>query len=504
MYRCYTPDVAGVWHPQVHKACAHNMASALLQRTMGPTPVATPAGRQMFLRSMRQLRRVLKGRCELVEPWGFDQVVASYKERRLRVRYQEAHDSLLRDGFCTPRDARVKAFVKGEKLANYKVYKPRAIMGRDPRYNLELASFLKPVEHVVYPAFRGWGKQFFTHTRLIGKGLNQVERAALIRRKLQSHPGVVAFEVDCKSFESHVDLAQLRAEHSVYTALCRDPRLGELLRWQQRFSGVGTGGVKFTVEGVRASGDFNTGLGNTLIMCCLVLAAATSLGVRFDLLADGDNAVLFCLKRDLTLFRKRVPAMFLEMGHELELSETFESVEQVVFGQSKPCWVDGVWTMVRDPFKVLSHAWCGHEHFSEMRGGKRVLRAIAYCEAVLSRGVPMLQEYSHAMLRATRGMDVPLHIRFTGNPEYQRVLARGIRWESARKLTVSTQTRLSFEKSWGVSVGEQIRLERLLAAVPSLPDGWGDVPPDEGLPDGRMLLDMPFGSIEARWQEQRA
>jgi hypothetical protein len=89
----------------------------------------------------------------------------------------------MADGFATSKDARVKAFVKGEKWAKYKVFKPRVIMGRDPRYNLELATYLRPIEHAFYAQFRGWGRQFYTRTRLVGKGLNPCQRALLIKRR---------------------------------------------------------------------------------------------------------------------------------------------------------------------------------------------------------------------------------------------------------------------------------------------------------------------------------
>jgi len=216
---------------------------------------------------MCELRRVIGGRVGSVEPWSFERVVATYRIARLRKRYEEAARSLRDDGLCEPKDSKIVAFVKAEKLSEFKTSKPRMIMGRRPRYNLELASFLKPIEDAIYPAFRGWGSRFFTHTRLIGKGLDLRERASLIRRKMLSVPGLVAVELDCKSFESHVSNSSLVEEHRVYTSLCRDPRLRLLLSWQHQCFGEGLSrDVRFRVKGVRASGDYNTGVGNTLQM----------------------------------------------------------------------------------------------------------------------------------------------------------------------------------------------------------------------------------------------
>lgn len=468
----------------MHAPCAHNMVHGLLLRTMGPTPEPSKAGLTALQRAFREVRRVVLGRVVApIEQWDFDRVASSYREKRMRVRYEQAAASLRNDGLCTRKDAKVKAFVKGEKLANYKIHKPRIIMGRDPRYNLELASFLKPIEHAVYPALRGWGNLFLTHTRLIGKGLNQNQRAALIDRKFSSKPRLVAMEIDGKSFESHFVVPVLRGEHSVYKRLNSDPRLAELLGWQEEFAGAGSG-VRFKVKGVRASGDFNTGLGNTITMCSLVLASAKALGLRFDMIVDGDNALLFVFEEDLNAWRLGLPEQFLEMGFEVTLSDPMRSVEECVFGQSKPLLAAGKLTMVRDPFKVLSHAACGYQHYADMRGGLRVLKSVAYCEAVLNRGVPVLQALAHAMLKATQGVSFANAI--PENYEHRTILSEGIDWSKAVEADIPAETRIGFERSWGVSPDEQVRMEAYLSKGFCPPDKW-DVPLECELPDGRDL-----------------
>lgn len=476
-YRCYTPKVPGVWHPHVHRPCVHNAVRGLQLRTLGLNPVAGQMGVDMFAGAADELRSVLKGRVDTVLPWTHKRVVESYKVARMRTRYETAAASLVLDGLCTRKDAQVKAFVKGEKLGQGKVGKPRVIMGRNPRYNLELASYLKPLEHALYPALRGW-KRMLTRTRLIGKGLNGEERASLLRKKMESGPEVCCFEVDCKSFESHLTTPMLRKEHGIYQALLPSARLAELLRWQESFDGCFRNGVRFHAEGVRASGDFNTGLGNTLIMCALVLAVGRRLKTRFDFLADGDNAVVFVKVSDLALWRRELPETFLEMGHEAEMGDVATSVSDIVFGQSKPLCVNGRWTMVRDPLKVLSNAFAGHQHYSEMRGGVKVLKSVAYCESVINRGVPLLQAFAHAMLVRLRKISFVREGFDLGNYEYQRIATQSDRWSAANFEEISSETRLLFEKSWGFSVEEQIRLEESFKVHPvgTLPTDWSQVP----------------------------
>jgi len=472
--------------------------AGLCLRTLGHTPPPSNVGQAMWDRSFSELRSVLRGRVDRVVPWEVQRVVESYKVHRLRLRYEAAARSLAYDGLCTPRDAKVAAFVKAEKLSGYKVHKPRVIMGRDPRYNLELATYLKPLEHELYPRLRGWGRSFFTHTRIIGKGLSGRQRAALIERKFHSQPGLVAFEVDCKSFESHLDVRQLQREHGVYTALCPSRRLAQLLSWQLDFDGRFSSGVKYHARGVRASGDFNTGLGNTLIMCALGLAVARDLRLPFDILADGDNAVFFVRGVDLPRWSERLPQVFLEMGHEAEVGATAYTVEEVVFGQSKPVLLSDGWMMVRDPLKVISHACCSHVHFSEMKGGLSVLKAVGFCEAHLGSGVPVLQEFAHCILRATR------HVRFSRaelpDLRLQAVLeAEDTRVERKRQY-ISPATRVSFEKAWGIDTSTQLELEGYFRRCsPQFPKGWGSVPLDTTFFGVADPWDLPLGRVEAEW-----
>jgi len=483
MYRLWTPRLPGVWRPQVHEDCAHNLVRGLELRTLGLTPKPSGAGIESFRRSMREITNVMKGRVGNVPPSSLAEVVESYRHnRRLYARYTEAFDSLMADGYASPKDARVKAFVKGEKLANYKVYKPRVIMGRDPRYNLELASYLRPIEHAFYAQFRGWGRSFYTRTRLVGKGLDPRRRAELIKRKMMSHPGMVAMEIDGKSFESHFSVPILKAEHSVYKSLSSSRRLAQLLDWQLAFDGRG-GDVRFHAVGVRASGDYNTGLGNTLVMCGLVLMVAREVGTRFDFLADGDNAIIFVNREHIGLWTERINPICIKAGFEMALEPPVLNLEEVPFGQSKPLYVEGLgWTMVRNPMKVLSHAGCGYQHYKDLVGGVRVLKSVAYCEAVLSRGVPILSKFAAMLLELTR------HVNFSkaelSDFEYKAVLAKGIDWQKARQIEVATSTRLGFETSWGITVERQLEIERSLV-LPKLPSEWCPSRYETEVPDGR-------------------
>nr|UYZ32453.1 RNA-dependent RNA polymerase [Alternaria dianthicola umbra-like virus 2] len=493
MFRCHTPCLPGVWRPLVHSPCHHNLAEGLRLRTMRAFAPPEPVGVKHFQQTIRLLGRVAFSRLGKVDRWSHQEVVDSYKVNRLRVRYQTACDSLRDDGLATPKDARVDAFVKAEKLTRYKVHKPRIIMGRAPRYNLELASYLKPLEHVLYPALRGYGSKYLTKTRLIGKGLNAKERASLIRTKLYSTPGLVAVEIDGVSFESHFSKAILAAEHDFYLRFysgAERSRLQQLLSWQQEFRGSGEG-LSFKASGVRASGDFNTGLGNTLVMLTLVQMVASRCPGRFDVLADGDNALLFVPEKHLDVWREQVVAVTATAGFEMTIEQPVSDLRRVVFGQSKPFFDGNSWKMVRDPMKVLSHAACGYRHYQDLHGGLRVLKSVAYCEAVLSAGVPVLQEYAHSLLRATAGVSFS-----KAEPEdyvYASLVAKGYDWAATRKLPVTARAREDFAVSFGISVEDQLRWEESLSKAITLPTVWPS--PSVDVPDIRDVDTLPFDEL---------
>lgn len=473
----------------MHEPCAHNFVRGLQKRTLGYTFDPATLDLRPFKRAVKLITAVVRGRVGTIEPVDLGVVVEHYRGvSRLYRRYTAAKESLEQDGPAQVRDARVKAFVKGEKLALNKVAKPRVIMARDPRYNLELASYLFPVERALYPHFRGWGNKFYTHTRLIGKGLGPGPRAELIREKFSARPDMVAMEIDGASFESHFSLGVLQAEHGFYQSLCPSRRLAQLLSWQLEFHGRGHG-VEYRASGVRASGDYNTGLGNTLVMCALVLTVAKKLNTKFDFLADGDNALLFLAAGDLSAWVEAIGPICKLSGFKMTLEKPVRQLEEVVFGQSKPLHLPSGWTMVRNPLKVLSHAAAGYQHYAQLAGGLRVLKAVAYCEAVLSAGVPILSTFAHTMLRKLRG------VRFSSaeitDYEYRAILARGVAWEKARLQPVAFETRLGFEKSWGIGVEEQLAAEVVLGDF-ELPDKWDPVLRDLETHDVDQALSLVF------------
>jgi len=492
MYRALVPAVMGVWAPAVHSNCLHNERAALLHRTLGPTPEDP-----VDVSGLRQFRMLRKKAQRLgVRRWTREEVVATYSGRMQR-RYQQALVD-LEDEELGELDARISAFIKGEKFNPLaKMSKPRMIMARTPRFNLELARYLKPLEKALWSRWKV-GRGGVKPSRVSGKGLNGPRRAALLARKMEDVGECVVFEVDGKAFEAHVTPQQLAAEHSVYRAAYpRDRYLEWMLSFQKVLSGRTAGGIRFTRPGARASGDYNTGLGNTMLMGAIVDAALdrieTALGRTFraTYLADGDNCLLFV---EISV-GAAVREMFADATREVSAQElVVESpttiLEEVTFGQSKPCVVPAGLTMVRDPFKTLSGAFAGYRHYGSVKFGLRLMKAIAQCELTLALGVPVLEPYFAAVLaeltkRGVRDLREPesfLEGRLLEVP----ASARSRALQSV--VGVSAESRRSFELAWCRTVEEQRLLEdKLVACVCAYP--WdGPVWLDEVLPVGDLSM----------------
>lgn len=445
----------------MHGVCYHNEVAALLTRSLGPTPGSAESARQPVLDAFRRVGRLCRQYGG--SRWDYLETAHSYTGA-LRRRYLEAERSLMLDGPIHSRDWKLRAFLKAEKRHIDKLAKPRMIFPRSPRYNLHVASWLKPFEHWLWGNLRRSVFPGAGNSRVVAKGLSPVQRANLIRRKMAEIPDCVVFEVDGKAFEAHVDEWQLVEEHHVYSAAYPgDKGLKRCLRHQLSLEGVTSCGVKFSRDGGRASGDFNTGMGNTLIMLCVCVGVMSQLGVTtWDILVDGDNALLFLTKPDLPHVVQNFGTVATSIsGHEMVLERPTTVLEEVRFGQSAPVFCDGRWTMVRDWRKVISHAMSSHIHLLEPKFAKEWMRGVALCEASLAGGVPVLWAWTNRLLTLTESVST---VRMDPHRDYQ-VLGVDFARLGGRPHEPDPVSRQSFCRAFGVTPDEQVQLEQAMANI---------------------------------------
>lgn len=479
MYTAWQSKREGCWVPSVHADCNHNEIAALLLRSLGPTPDSVESARAPVLEVFRHLRMV--SRRYSGSRWSYLETAHSYTGA-MRRRYVEAEVSLREDGPLGSSDCLLRAFVKAEKVNTlHKFPKPRLIFPRSPRYNLVLASWLKPFEHWLWGNLKSWGVFNVPSTRVVAKGLNQRQRANLIRRKMSAIPDCVVLEIDAKAFEAHCDVWQLVEEHACYrSAYPGQGALANVLKQQLANFGVTKGGVKFSREGGRASGDFNTGMGNSLVMLAVTVATCVELGLsQFDTLVDGDNALLFLRPDEQNLAVDNFFDTALRIsGHEIVLERPTTLLEEVRFGQSAPVCVSGNWTMLRDWRKVLSHGTSSHVHMSELSYVLPWLRGVAKCELSLAGGVPIVQKWAESILESTAGSR---ELSFDNYRDYQVLGVTAEMYGSAVGKEITLETRESFARAFGTPVDVQLEIEESMGRMPVLSDwcpedapGWDD------------------------------
>lgn len=223
--------------------------------------------------------RVRQCNGDLIKPLTLAMFMESRKGTA-RKRYDEAVTKMLRRGFDPMKDSDIKAFIKNEKYAEMKP--PRAIMGRNPIFNLIYGRYTLALEKIMskLPCFakgkdyfeRGaWMDKYYGNSRFISGDYSKFEssqREKLLRDiELGLWKRVLSpadYEMACMLFET------------------------KLVK-----SGFTGNGIRFSFFACRGSGDMDTGLFNTIInyVACRYFEIKNGLGT-YDFIVDGDDSVV--------------------------------------------------------------------------------------------------------------------------------------------------------------------------------------------------------------------
>lgn len=458
LVRVASPEIPGVFRPFFHHNCVHNQLRAIVGRVAGPVVKPSTTG----LSLLRDAARVLGRTLPLTTANALEDMPERYSGGK-RARYQAALRELQIAGLF-PKDAYCKMFVKAERVNGLEKRNPdpRAIQFRGPKYCVALAAFLHPIEHHLYLSdFASVGVE---KSRNIAKGLNSVQRAELLVRKMAQFQDPVVISIDASRFDKHVSKELLEIEHSVYRASNGSEVFAALLCMQLVNTVFSSIGIKYKVTGRRMSGDMNTACGNCVIMlvmlyayCVLVLRLK-----RWDSLDDGDDCLLIVEGVDVDRITSTLGPEFLHFGMEMKVERPTRDVHEVVFCQSQVVeYQSGRYKFVRDYRAVISKALCGVRHWENPTYRRRVLRAIGTCELVLNLSVPVLQAFACAILRNCGVGEVDL----TYAPDGLRARAArdsralGVELSELRPRAIPDVARSSFERAFGLNAAEQRDLE---------------------------------------------
>lgn len=440
---------------RVHNSSITNLERGVMTRVLrykGNAVVKPPEG--IYRERLNYVRDFLIRCFPSTTPISQQQFVEYYRGRKRTV-YQQAVDSLqLRS--IGRQDAHVKAFVKAEFI-NFSAKPdpdPRIISPRDPRYNVEIGKYLRPIEHRLYLAV---DKLF--RSRTIFKGLNSKDVASEFNRKWGKFKTPVAVGLDASRFDQHVSKQALQWEHSIYNGIYKSTELQRLLRWQlvnKVKAYARDGKLKYTVEGGRMSGDMNTGLGNCVLMSSLVHSFAQTQGVNIELANNGDDCVVIMEACYLDKFTSGLTDWFLQMGFQMKQEKPVYVLEEIEFCQAHPCCIDGDWIMVRNFPNCLVKDCLSLKQFESLVVRKSWISAVSQGGLALAGGVPVIQSFYQALGRTAASIPAKVsqkHLELDGGLKY---MSRGM----DRKIkTVSQASRYSFYLAFGITPDQQENLE---------------------------------------------
>jgi hypothetical protein len=396
----------------------------------------------LLLDRFRHLKRTLL-------PWTPEHVLA-HKTGRVSDKFKRAYESLRAVPF-EARDNNVYAFVKVEKnnVEKVLVKHPRLIQYRSPRFTASFAQYLLPVEQALMRP-KDLTKSFFA------KMMNQRSRAHRFIEMQKRVPDCVFIGWDHDNFDAHEHKSWIRAEHKFYAELMIEPReFLERAKTQLRYKGRTRGGIRYRSDGRRCSGDYNTGLGNSVVNLSIILDILKRARVptkNWDTCVDGDDGVLGVSRQYVRrlLSRYLTPASFALYGMSTRLEFVTENLHEVEFCQSRLVDFGCDKRMIRLPLRVLSRAgYCLRNY--QATGIGKWLRSVGDCELACNAGVPVLQSYALMLQRFSK---TTIGLR---QPEVVAAMRGAV--HGPIELPIRSETRVSFAEAFGIGPSEQRDLE---------------------------------------------
>lgn len=422
-------------------------------------PLPQPAS---FANRLTNVRNKLSKLLPKTAPLTRRQFVDTFQGRKKAI-YERAFTNLLQ-GSVSKKLAGVKAFVKYEKtLVGIKENIPRVVSPRTTEYNIEVGRYTRRIEKSIY---KNLG-DLYGHPTVI-KGYDAVKSAKILYQKWNMFKNPVAVGLDASRFDQHVSTQALEFEHDVYLSCFpmkkHRTQLAKLLSWQLVNTCVGycpDGKLKYTVDGGRMSGDMNTGLGNCVLMCCMIHEYAHSLGLNVQLANNGDDCVVFMENDDLLVFMDGVDSFFLALGFTMTVETPVHIFEQIEFCQTKPVCIGPEphdYIMVRDPYKGLAKDSTCLKNWTSPKMHRGWLHAVGSGGLSMTGGVPIFQDFYMKYLEYGACWSKIGEVQSWG----VRKLAEGL---DLKYRDPTPQTRASFYYAFGITPDEQICIEKFYRSV---------------------------------------
>lgn len=483
----YTPDLVVRWRPgkprerhlRVVEGMNHghtvvsfnptakNMLAAVLERqkyvkgTNGGLVLPPQPNHRLVFDRLRPFSLALKRKLGKVARISREQFLSESPPDKYKI-YERAIESLLVSPIGK-RDAHIKAFPKYEKLllVEGKRLVPRCISPRSPRFNVEIGTFIRPMEHRMYAAI---GKIFKGRTVSKGDNADMMGRRLLWKWNKFTKP--VAVGLDASRFDQHVSRVMLLWAHSVYLNACEVDRkvfaglLRQTLRNKCTYSSA-DGYLKWVSEGGRMSGDMDTAMGNCLIMCALVYTYSKQRGVATELYNNGDDCTVIMEQEHYARWREGLEVWFMEMGFNMKVEPPVYKFEQIEFCQTHPIFTDQGPLCVRNFPSCIDKDLVSVLPIRDQRGLDNYFASIGKGGLALTGGVPILSAFYNRLIEWSDGA--------TGWGNHPSLKSGMIYMSQGMKRGHSEPgpaTRVSFFEAFGVTPDEQVYWEEYYRQLP--------------------------------------
>lgn len=433
-----------------------NQVVAVNNRVVSSIPLANP----QYITRMRAVALKLARRMPRSEPQELGEFALEYSGAK-RDKYLNAAKEVRAFGLSKS-DYYVTMFVKPDRLdPTIKTNPdPRPIQFRHPRYCVLLAQYIKAIEPSLYALH--YQTKFTSSTRMIAKGLNQFQRASLLRSKWNRFHCPRSASIDGERFDKHMNTELLKVEHYLYSMLLPSKEFATLLKAQLLNRGFSKDGVKYVANGRRMSGEMNTALGNCAIMIMMVLTVMLPLRIPFEIMDDGDDCLIIYESPTHSLVVGAIASM-TEFGLKVKLENIADSLENVKFCQSQPVLTAKGWKFCRNPFRVMSNSMVGLKWLTlNTRSRQKHLNGIAECELVLNKGVPVLHAFAAALRRNANISTYTVDHESGEYLKYMRELKAFAKVDEV--VPITEEARLSFSRAFGVTPEQQVEYELRLDA----------------------------------------
>lgn len=362
----------------------------------------------------------------------------NHYEGAKRKLYIRAYENIQKHGYVEGW-ARVKMFVKPDRipLAEIDTKDARGIQARSPEFNLLYAHYLYAIERHIYE-LPGIGPTRITH---FAKGKNNQQRAEHIQQKWRAFEDPIAFNIDHSRFDSTVSDKHLKFSHKIYKQYNKSRFFSYLMSKTINNKGYTKTGITYKIKGTRMSGDFDTGLGNSVINnFCLEYVFRNT---RCEIYLDGDDSIVIMDKSDLKNFDVND---FTKLGFTTKIQPVTES-HQIEFCQAKFLDTTPPY-LARNPFRTMAHLNVSIRNYSK-NVWPAYNEARYQCEMMMSRGLPIIPHICRAKLK-----------------NIAKFYDEDARW--LRKFLIGTDStfveptlhvRELYAQAWGINPEDQVILE---------------------------------------------